>query len=182
MKSIWGWISAISVCVSLVHGFFTDQSIYHSLVLHPLVLLVSLLLIAFVSGEWALDSIGIKSQKRYSLRVKPYVQQKLNAANAAREQGDLKAEFKHLEDAHVIGQRSTYFHTLVHLRMLVFALRYRILNEIIGQVIRILGAMTKTAFGFLPTGNTGGSNVRAFQPMPISKENETILAMINEKK
>ncbi|WP_367998159.1 DUF3703 domain-containing protein [Alteromonas stellipolaris] len=182
MKSVGVWIGVISICICLVHGFFTGQSIVHSLVLHPIVLLASLSLLAFSYRKRTVGNSGSKHQEGYCERAKPFVQTKLNQANAAREKGDVKAEFKHLEDAHVIGQRSTHLHTLVHWQMLVFGVRYRILNEVIGQSVRILGAITKTAVGLLPHGNTGGSNVSAFKSMPISEQNQIVLAKINAKK
>lgn len=65
--------------------------------------------------------------------------------------------------------------------MLVFGVRYKILNEVIGQSVRLLGAITKTVVGLLPHGNTGGSNISAFKSMPISEQNQIVLAKINAK-
>ena len=65
--------------------------------------------------------------------------------------------------------------------MLVFGVRYKILNEVIGQSVRLLGAITKTVEGLLPHGNTGGSNISAFKSMPISEQNQIVLAKINAK-
>ena len=39
--------------------------------------------------------------------------------------------------------------------------------ELRGQLMRIIGAATKTVFGWVPTGNTGGANVSPFKPLPI---------------
>jgi hypothetical protein len=44
-----------------------------------------------------------------------------------------------------------------------------------GQVVRILGAATKTIFGLVPSGNTGGSNVSPFKSMAISPDLRRIL-------
>ncbi len=76
----------------------------------------------------------------------------------------------HLERAHVLGQESTYWHVHVHYLMLLWAFRYRSVREILGQVFRIVGAATKTAFGLVPQGNTGGANVSPFRKMPIAPE------------
>ncbi|WP_442853191.1 DUF3703 domain-containing protein [Alteromonas sp. LOR] len=46
---------------------------------------------------------------------------------------------------------------------------------------RLLGAITKTVVGLLPHGNTGGSNISAFKSMPISEQNQIVLAKINAK-
>jgi hypothetical protein len=39
-----------------------------------------------------------------------------------------------------------------------------------GQVYRLAGAATKTFIGLVPSGNTGGTNVSPFKPMPIDPE------------
>ena len=46
-----------------------------------------------------------------------------------------------------------------------------------GQLLRIVGAATKTFIGLVPAGNTGGANVSAVRPMPLDPE----LAAIIEK-
>ena len=89
----------------------------------------------------------------------PYILQKLSAAHKSFSNNDTKVGFKALEDAHVIGQYSTYHHTRVHYEMLKFGI-------------------TKTPIGLLPEGNTGGANVSPFKPMPISPENKAILEKI----
>lgn len=48
-------------------------------------------------------------------------------------------------------------------------------GEMMGQFIRIIGAMTKTPFGIYPTGNTGGTNVWFFKPMPVADDLQQIL-------
>ena len=59
--------------------------------------------------------------------------------------------------------------------MLYWALRNVKLKEIFGQVLRIVGAATKTVFGFVPQGNTGGANVSPFKVMPIKPEHQIII-------
>ena len=86
-----------------------------------------------------------------------------------------ETEFKALEDAHVIGQHSTFHHTRVHYEMLKFGLKRKDTKEVFGQLFRLIGAVTKTAIGLLPEGNTGGANVSPFKPMPISQANKAIL-------
>jgi hypothetical protein len=73
----------------------------------------------------------------------------------------------------VIGQESTYWH--VHVLMLYWALRNVKLKEIFVQVFRIVGAATKTAFGLVPQGNTGGANVSPFKVMPIKSKHQLII-------
>ncbi len=88
---------------------------------------------------------------------------------------DVAGAFKHLERAHVLGQASTYQHTRIHWRMFKLALRMRSLREIWGQIIRIIGASTKTPLGIYPTGNTGGADVWFFKPMPIPDDLQEML-------
>ena len=52
---------------------------------------------------------------------------------------------------------------------------FRKIGEVFGQLFRIAGAATKTAFGLVPTGNTGGTNVSPFKVMPIKPELDRIL-------
>ncbi|AEP31702.1 hypothetical protein GNIT_3608 [Glaciecola nitratireducens FR1064] len=104
-----------------------------------------------------------------------FIKQKMNQYELALAQGEHKKAFSMLEDAHVIGQRSTYFHCLVHYKMLRHGLRYRDFREVFGQVVRLVGAFTKTAIGLVPIGNTGGANVSPFKRLPVSKANQEVL-------
>ena len=114
----------------------------------------------------------------FTQAAKPYILQKLSAAHKSLSNNDNKAGFKALEDAHVIGQYSTYHHTRVHYEMLKFGIERRDLKEIFGQIFRMIGSLTKTPIGLLPEGNTGGANVSPFKPMSISPENKAILEKI----
>ena len=104
--------------------------------------------------------------------IRPYVSAELKAASSLNAQGHAKPAFTHLERAHVLGQASTIHHVRVHWRMLLWGVQQRDLKECIGQLFRIVGAATKTAFGFIPHGNTGGANVSPFKPMPVPVELE----------
>lgn len=103
------------------------------------------------------------------------IAQELALAESLEESGDLNSAFYHLERAHVLGQASTYQHTRIHWRMFKLALRLRSPREIWGQIIRMIGASTKTPFGIYPIGNTGGSNVWFFKSMPIPEDLQRIL-------
>ncbi|MET4575543.1 hypothetical protein ABIE13_000640 [Ottowia thiooxydans] len=86
-----------------------------------------------------------------------------------------ESSFKHLERAHVLGQASTVQHVRVHFEMLRWAWRKGRASEALGQVIRIIGAATKTAAGWVPTGNTGGANVSPFKVMPVPQDLKEII-------
>ncbi len=89
--------------------------------------------------------------------------------------GSYHSAFHHLERAHVLGQASTYQHTRIHWRMFKLAIKQRSPREIWGQIVRIVGASTKTPFGIYPTGNTGGSNVWFFKSMPVPADLQQII-------
>lgn len=91
------------------------------------------------------------------------------------ESGDFHSAFHHLERSHVLGQASTYQHTRIHWRMFKLAIKQRSPREIWGQIVRIIGASTKTPFGIYPTGNTGGANVWFFKKMPIPEDLQEII-------
>lgn len=48
-------------------------------------------------------------------------------------------------------------------------------REFLGQVVRLVGAATKTFIGFVPSGNTGGANVSAVKRVPIDPELTAII-------
>jgi hypothetical protein len=114
-------------------------------------------------------------KRTFSQRVGSYVEAELAKAKRAKSAGDIQQEFTHLERAHVLGQESTYWHVKVHVLMLVWATRNRSVRELVGQIFRIVGAVTKTVFGLVPQGNTGGANVSPFKKMPIEPELATLI-------
>lgn len=105
------------------------------------------------------------SDFRYNIR--PFVEAELRSAVLAERQGDPKAGFSCLERAHILGQRSTVEHIRVHWHMLLWSLRQQNMQECLGQIVRIVGAATKTAVGLVPEGNTGGTNISPFKKLPI---------------
>jgi len=106
----------------------------------------------------------------FGQRIRPYAQAELDAARRARAERDPASELTRLERAHVLSQADTLLHVRVHGLMLLWGLRQRSTREVVGQVIRIIGAATKTAIGLVPHGNTGGTNVNALRRMPIAPE------------
>lgn len=101
----------------------------------------------------------------------------LQIAQRALSANDLSSAFAHLERAHVLGQWYVGTHTRAHFGMLRVGWRRRDLREILGQLLRIPGAMIGSAFGRVPRGNTGGSNVSAFREMPISQDLKDLLLL-----
>lgn len=111
----------------------------------------------------------------FASRIHPLVAAELEAADAAEKLGLAAEAFRHLERAHVLGQAATVAHVRVHWRMLRWGLRQRRPREVAGQVLRVVGAATKTAIGWVPTGNTGGADVSPFRPMPIAPDLKAML-------
>lgn len=107
--------------------------------------------------------------------IEKYIETELSLANSLSKTGDYHSAFYHLERAYVLGQASTDQHTRIHWRMLKLAFKLSSPREIWGQLVRIIGASTKTPFGIYPTGNTGGSNVWFFRAMPIPNDLQEII-------
>ena len=113
----------------------------------------------------------------FSKLIQPYVETELLAAVSTEVTGNHQRAFSHLERAHVLGQSSTFHHVRVHWRMYCWGWRQRDTRECIGQLLRIVGAATKTAIGFIPSGNTGGSNISPFKVLPIPADLRRIIEM-----
>lgn len=118
-------------------------------------------------------------QRRFTQEIASYVNAELTKSKHANSIGDHPLEFAHLERAHVLGQESTFLHVKVHFLMLAWALRNSSAREVIGQIIRILGALAVTPLGLVPRGNTGGANVSPFKKMAIDPE---LAELINKAK
>ncbi|MES2888299.1 MAG: DUF3703 domain-containing protein [Pseudomonadota bacterium] len=111
----------------------------------------------------------------FSRRIRPHVEAALRAASEAQAQGQPSLAFAHLERAHVLGQAATVWHVRVHWRMFLWGVGQGSVRECVGQLLRMVGAATKTAWGLVPHGNTGGSNVSPFKPMPVPPELEALI-------
>lgn len=109
-------------------------------------------------------------------RLRPHYQAEMEAARAAYTRQDPAAAFHHLERAHILGQRWAWPHTQVHLLMLRHGIRTGNGREILGQLPRILFGFLGSLVGKVPTGNTGGANVKAEQPMPIPADLQQVLS------
>jgi Protein of unknown function (DUF3703) len=111
----------------------------------------------------------------FTQKITPFVDTEIRLAHAACQAGSFVQQFQHLERAHILGQASTYHHVRVHLLMLFWGFHQANLKEVLGQCFRIVGAATKTAFGLIPSGNTGGTNISPFKSIYIPKDLQNIL-------
>ena len=112
----------------------------------------------------------------FALRIQHRVQAALDAAAAAEALGQFTTAFAHLERAHILGQRATGEHVRVHWHMFRFALRNRGASEAFGQAWRVVAASLFTAFGIVPEGNTGGSDVSGVRRMPVPPDLQEVIA------
>ena len=117
----------------------------------------------------------------FTTNIAIHVKRELDSARTKQLQGDVVAAFAHLENAHVLGQSSTKWHTITHFRMLLWALSQRNTREILGQVVRLVGAVIITPLGLIPLGNTGGSDISPFKPMPLSEAHQKAIDAASSK-
>ncbi|CAM1372100.1 DUF3703 domain-containing protein [Tenacibaculum xiamenense] len=82
---------------------------------------------------------------------------------------DFETSFYHFENAHILGQKNVYRHTLSHFWMLLLGIKSKNYKEIVGQFFRITASIFFTLI-WVPKGNTGGSNISPIKPIPIRKE------------
>ena len=104
---------------------------------------------------------------RTKATLRELVGQELERHDASAAMGDTGAAWWALERAHILSQPDLPMHLRVHWAMLSYAVRQGDLLEIAGQTLRLALAPIGSLTGRLPVGNTGRSNVSAFQPMPI---------------
>ncbi len=88
--------------------------------------------------------------------------------------GALDDTFRHLQRAHILGQRHTWPHIRSHLWMLRVGFARRDLREMLGQSLRIAAAAVFSRV-WVPEGNTGGANVSALRPMPVPGDLRDVL-------
>jgi hypothetical protein len=112
---------------------------------------------------------------RFGNRIRPRVSDEIGQALEAERRGDAGSAFVHLQRAHVLGQASTREHVRAHWHMLRWSIRHRRRGEFLGQLLRIAGAAGKTAFGLVPAGNTGGSDISPFRRLPVPADLATII-------
>ena len=113
--------------------------------------------------------------------IKPHVEQEIKKSEEEMAKGNPDVAYRHLENAHVLGQNAMTIHVKVHYRMLLWGINQGDFREIVGQTLRIPGTILFTWLNRLPTGNTGGARVPMFQKMDISEEHLKIINEAREK-
>ena len=122
---------------------------------------------------WAFAQVFYRHRQRRwrglarTLHARCFVRQEMAAFEKAREANDVVTAWRHLERAHIVSQPYLALHLNNHWHMLKFAVTQRDVQEIVGQLVRLALAPLGSLTGRFPLGNTGRSNVSAFQPMPV---------------
>lgn len=99
----------------------------------------------------------------------------IRTARAAEARGQFSSALGLLEQAHVLGQRSTALHVRVHLQMFGLAWRNGWAGEALGQGWRVLAAALATPFGLVPAGNPGSTRVSGFRRQPVAPALQRLL-------
>lgn len=99
----------------------------------------------------------------------------IEGARTARANGDLGAEWGHLERAHIVSQPLAGPHVRTHAAMFAVAFRQRDRRELVGQLFRIVVAGPASMARKYPAGNTGGADVSPFAPMAVPDDLRAVL-------
>jgi Protein of unknown function (DUF3703) len=122
---------------------------------------------------WAFAQLFYRHRQRRwralarTLHARRLIRREIAAFDKARTLGDIITAWSALERAHIISQPYLGPHLTNHSTMLGYATAQRDWREVMGQIFRLAFAPFGTLTGMIPKGNTGRSNVSAFQPMPI---------------
>jgi len=94
--------------------------------------------------------------------------------SCARRGIDPAGELRHLERAHILGQRYFREHLRSHVWMLAWAWRQRDWAEGLAQLLRIPGSLG-SLFGVFPLGNPGTRRVGPLSPQAVPEDLRALL-------
>ncbi len=103
-------------------------------------------------------------------KLQPFYLEELNEYRTAFTKNDLQKAWKHLERAHILGQRYPFTHNAVHWEMLIFGFKIKSSKEVLGQIPRLIFGGVKSFVGTVPIGNPGGANVPPMKSFPIPND------------
>ena len=122
---------------------------------------------------WAFAQLFYRHRQRrwrglaQTIRARRFIEQEMALFEKSLTNGDIATAWNALERAHIVSQPYLGPHLSNHQAMLAFAVQQRDWREVTGQIVRLALAPFGAVTGRIPMGNTGRSNVSAFQPMPI---------------
>lgn len=90
------------------------------------------------------------------------IKQKIEDARKAKQRNYDEA-LRLLEDAHLLAQPMAWAHTKVHWQMLLLAIEYKNLKELLGQIARLFLAAPGSLLGKAPKGNVGSTRMGIFE-------------------
>ena len=99
--------------------------------------------------------------------LRPFYNKELESYHVTLEKQQLQPAWRHLERAHILGQRYPLAHSFVHWKMLQFAFKIKSAKEVFGQIPRLVFGGVKSFVGKVPVGNPGGADVPPLKPFPI---------------
>lgn len=108
-------------------------------------------------------------------RLREHFEKELRASAEAEARLEWDIAWRFLERGHVLSQAHAGPHLRVHWAMFTFAWRTRKWREVLGQISRLLLAAPGSLLGRAPPGNTGGTNVGIFTPIPIPEDLQALL-------
>jgi hypothetical protein len=111
--------------------------------------------------------------------LKIFIINELELYKSAFKQKNYNIAFGHLERVHIVSQPFPIEHTLVHLRMLRFALLTFRPFEILVQLLYSLFSFKFSMLNIFPQGNTGGASAIKKGQMKIPADIQFILIKSN---
>lgn len=99
--------------------------------------------------------------------LKPYYTRELSSYRQSLKDNDLKSAWKHLERAHIIGQRYPFQHSETHWKMFLLGCQMLDLKEIFGQLVRLLFGAPLSFINKIPLGNVGSTRTSMIKPQPL---------------
>ena len=109
--------------------------------------------------------------------LQAYYERELASSQKMEAERDFPTAWRHLERAHILGQKWPRTHTSVHWKMLLFGVRLKDWRETLGQLPRLITGGVKSFVGHIPVGNSGGADVPPLRPMEIPEDLSAILAL-----
>ena len=108
--------------------------------------------------------------------VRAHFNTELRRANSAISAQDFETAWTALQRAHILGQRDTIAHTIVHWKMLKLAWKQRDFREVRGQLLPVLIAAPLTLlYGQIRALRGGKANVSDSEQMAVPEDIQQIL-------
>jgi Protein of unknown function (DUF3703) len=111
-----------------------------------------------------------KISKVTNAAIRNKISEELKMYKEELQKGNRKIAFGHLERIHILSQPFPLRHTIIHVRMLLFAIRFFKPVEILVQFLYSLFSAKFSLLNIFPQGNTGGANAIKKGVMPIPND------------